>query len=202
MSNLSTKYKTHGLNDDPLNPFIDGSKTDPTESAAELSMLRQQSMKDFVVSGREGRALTTADSAGSSSSSSILLRASSRLQQQYYRGLCFERDARLLSHPVYPTLLSGRPGVKQSLSSVAARMCAEKLHHVSDVRLDSHLHLYSPMFHASAGLAGGGSGGGVMGHGLTCISFDNQGALFAVAGAGGVLRVYDFDECYAEMHLR
>jgi hypothetical protein len=37
--------------------------------------------------------------------------------------------------------------------------------------------------------------------GVSVIRFDKYGALFAVGGTNGILRVYDFDECLFHMHL-
>lgn len=98
----------------------------------------------------------------------------------------FVRDAALLSHPLGSLTLAQESGSSAiSLDSVIAQLLGKRLH-VDELELSAPS---SYSFRQNK-------------FGPSCIEFDNQGALFAVGGSNGVVRVYDSDESNILMSRR
>jgi hypothetical protein len=71
-------------------------------------------------------------------------------------------------------------------AAAAGRLAAHRL------RVSRAVELRPPLLLADRPLSAGRAA-------CSCMEFDSVGALFAVATAGGLVRVYDFDECLREM---
>lgn len=95
-------------------------------------------------------------------------------------------DAALLTHPLYSTSIrSNAAAVQKSLESTIAKFTNSRM--ITDSVQLSKVHYYGSRDNK---------------YGTSCISFDNEGVLFACGGSNGIIKVYDFDECYASSCLR
>ena len=100
----------------------------------------------------------------------------------------FIRNAALLTHPFYSTCMRNTEQKlhrSRTMESSIVEMCTNSLR-IDDLRLSQPRSL----------------GSRENKYGVSSISFDAEGALFAAAGSNGVIRVYDFDECYAGTNLK
>lgn len=98
----------------------------------------------------------------------------------------FTSDPALLTHPVYSTSIEGNSeAFQRSLESTIAKLTNSRL--TADA-----LQLSSVRYYGSRDNK----------YGASCISFDQEGVLFACGGSNGIIKVYDFDECYAASTLR
>lgn len=98
----------------------------------------------------------------------------------------FTADAGLLTHPLYSTSIDGNSeAFQRSLESTIAKFTNSRL--IADTLQLSSVHYYGSRDNK---------------YGASCISFDQEGVLFACGGSNGIIKVYDFDECYAASSLR
>ena len=98
----------------------------------------------------------------------------------------FTADPALLTHPLYSTSIDGNSeAFQRSLESTIAKFTNARL--TADA-----LQLSSVRYYGSRENK----------YGASCISFDQEGVLFACGGSNGIIKVYDFDECYAASSLR
>eukprot|EP01032_Pedospumella_encystans_P007617 gene7617-9120_t len=98
----------------------------------------------------------------------------------------FTADPALLTHPLYSTSIDGNSeAFQRSLESTIAKFTNARL--TADA-----LQLSSVRYYGSRDNK----------YGASCISFDQEGVLFACGGSNGIIKVYDFDECYAASTLR
>lgn len=141
----------------------------------ELTALRQRSINDFIRSGGSNAAECGPAAHGMFGQSVAQ----------------FSRDVAMATHPAYWACVQKRShrelvqSLPYSIDSVAGQLCMQKLS-ISDVQL------------APAGVGATAPSQ----QGVTEISFDNDGVLFAVGSASGAIGIYDFDECSAAMRLR
>lgn len=98
----------------------------------------------------------------------------------------FIRNPALLTHPLYSTSISNNYKAQvRLLESNLSDFYSRKL---------------APDSLSLAGVRAPGARENK--YGASVISFDNEGALLAVGGSNGIVKVYDFDECYAATHIR
>lgn len=98
----------------------------------------------------------------------------------------FIRDPALLTHPLYSTSIRDNYQaqtrlLESTLSNSFSRMLTQDSLSMSSIR--------SPGARENK-------------YGSSVISFDHEGALLAVGGSNGIVKVYDFDETYAATHMR
>ena len=98
----------------------------------------------------------------------------------------FVRDAGLLTHPLYSlSIVTSSERRDRDLETNISQ------HLGSNLLIDS-LEIANPSSYAARDNK----------YGVSSIEFDREGALFAVGGSNGVIRVYDFDEMYYHMRTR
>lgn len=98
----------------------------------------------------------------------------------------FIRDAAMLTHPVYSTSISfDYRAQTKSLESNLSYSFSRKLA-LDDLALSS---VRAPGARDNK-------------YGSSALSFDHEGALLAVGSSNGIVKVYDFDECYAATQMR
>lgn len=98
----------------------------------------------------------------------------------------FTRDPALFTYPLYATSIRDnyeaqtRP-LENTLSSSFSRMMTQDSLNMASIRAP---------------------GARENKYGSSVVSFDHEGALLAVGGSTGIVKVYDFDETYAATHMR
>lgn len=98
----------------------------------------------------------------------------------------FVSDVALLTHPLYSIAIKyNATAIQRSLESTIAKLMNSRM--ITDAVHLSKVHYYGSRDNK---------------YGTSFISFDNEGVLFACGGSNGIIKVYDFDECYASSCLR
>lgn len=108
------------------------------------------------------------------------------LPQLGFEAAPFIRDSALLTHPLFTVCIANSRGTGSSaIENSVSKLFGQRLY-------SDPLPVSTPTTYAARQNK----------YGVSCVQFDHQGALFAVGGSNGVVRIYDIDEYLVRSQLR